>query len=506
MEELAARRVKRLQDLRKTGFDPFAEVKFRRSHMVAEVIAKFGKLADGEETDKDASMAGRLFSIRIMGGLVFADLRDGSGRIQLMVRKGEAGAEKVFEYFKNYLDEGDIVGVSGKIVKTRKGEVSINVNEIKMLAKALRPIPSEWYGVKDVEVRYRQRYLDLIMNSDVRELFTKISIMTNAMRQVLLDEKYVEVETPVLQPIYGGAFAKPFKTHHNFLKQDMFLRIAPELYLKKLTAGGLERVFEVAKCFRNESVDTTHNPEFSQIELYEAYADYERMMELTERMVEAAVVAVHGKTRFEYQGKTIDVKQPWKRMKMLDALREFGKLDLEGKTDVEIRKIGQKHGLEDDRTGKIIEDLFSELAQPHLVQPVFITHFPADISPLAKKFKGEKWAQRFEGYMGGMEICNAFSEMNDPAQQFVNFREEDELRKKSGIKDLEFMPMDRDYIRAMEYGMPPCGGLGVGLGRVFQVVLNKPSLKEVILFPALASKEDINTVVEMFPELTRKQK
>ncbi|MBR9681555.1 MAG: lysine--tRNA ligase, partial [Candidatus Altiarchaeota archaeon] len=313
--------------------------------------------------------------------------------------------------------------------------------------------------------------------------------------------------TPILQAIYGGALAKPFKTFHNYLKQDMFLRIAPELYLKRLMVGGFDRVFEIAPCFRNESVDSTHNPEFVQIELYEAYANYERIMDITEKLVEAAAITVTGSTDINYQGHKLSLKAPWKRMKMVDAIKHFGNVDIIGKTDDEIRKTAKKHGVKETggRLGDVIEKLFSEVVEPKLMQPIFITHFPADISPLAKTFKGEKWAQRFEGYIAGVEMCNAFSELNNPIEQFVAFKQEEELRKQHKLKELEYMPMDKDYIRAMEYGMPPSGGLGIGLGRVFSILFDKPSIKEVLLFPFMAGIEDIQTVAEMFPELIAKK-
>ncbi len=503
MEELVARRVKRLKALMAQGVNPFHETEFKRNYTSREVKEKFSNLKNEEETKVRAQLAGRLFSIRFHGGIAFADLRDFYGKIQLMFRKGDS--PKAFEFVEKYLDEGDIVGVDGTIVKTKRGEISILVNEVKLLSKALRPIPSEWYGVKDVEIRYRQRYLDLIMNPENRDLFAKISTAVNAMRRRLLDEGYVEVNTPILQAIYGGALAKPFKTFHNYLKQDMYLRIAPELYLKRLIVGGFEKVFEVAPCFRNESVDSTHNPEFIQIELYEAYVNYERMMAVTEQLVEEAATAANGTTDIVYQGRKLSLKSPWKRMKMVDAIKKLGGVDIEGKTDAEIRKIAGRHGVKETggRLGDVIEALFSEVAAPKLMQPTFITHFPSDISALAKKFsrEGGRWAQRFEGYIAGTEICNAFSEMNDPIQQYSNFKQEEAFRKKSKIKELEYMPMDKDYIRAMEYGMPPIGGLGLGLGRIFSVLFDRPSIKEVMLFPFMAGIEDIKTVSEMFPDL-----
>ncbi|MBR9680186.1 MAG: lysine--tRNA ligase, partial [Candidatus Altiarchaeota archaeon] len=482
--------------------NPYQETRFLASKKISEIHKEFDKLESGKETDKKEQIAGRIFSIRTHGGVAFVDIKDMTGKLQLMFRK-DKGAD-AFEFLENYLDDGDIIGITGQVVKTRRGELSLFVKEIKLLSKALRPIPHEWHGVKDVEIRYRQRYLDLAINSNVRKKFEQISKMTQGMRAYLDSHEFLEVSTPELQPIYGGAFALPFKTHHNYLKQEMFLRVAPELYLKRLLVGGFERVYEIGACFRNESVDTKHNPEFVQLEAYQAYVDFEDIMKLTEHIVSAGIKAALGKTELEYQGHLINVKPSWKRMSMLDAIKKYGKLDLSSMGDKEILELAKEHNIKAIRIGDVIEDLFSLFAEPKLIQPTFITEFPSDISPLAKKFpERPKFAQRFEFYIAGTECGNGFSELNNPIEQFARFKEEEELRKKKKIKELEYMPMDKDYVRALEYGMPPAGGVGIGIGRVARLITNSPSLKEAILFPTVASVDKIKTVAELHPDMLK---
>jgi lysyl-tRNA synthetase class 2 len=493
MNELVRRRVRRLEALLKSGVNPFDETRYERNTTASQIIKKFSKLKPGEETEASKRVAGRMMSIRIHGGVAFVKLADYSGTIQLMFRKDFSPDS--FRFLKDYLDEGDIIGITGNVVKTKKGQLSILVSKIRMLSKALRPLPSEWYGLKNVETRYRQRYLDLVMNPQVRANFEKVSQLLNGMRTYLLSQKFIEVNTPILQPIYGGAFAKPFKTYHNHLKQDMFLRVAPELYLKKLIVGGFERVFEVGPCFRNESIDSRHNPEFINLEAYQAYANYEDMMVLVEATVSAGVEAATGSMKVQYQGQEIDFKTPWKRVTLEDSLKAAG-IELYKMSDKELVKEAEKFNVNAHRVGDAIEGLFSEKVQHKLVQPTFVTHFPSDISPLAKRFSGmPRMAQRFEAYVVGIEIGNAYSELNNPIEQYERFREEAALRKK---RVEEYMPMDKDYVRALEYGMPPTGGLGIGIARVASVVVGKPSIKEVILFPAVAQVPDAKTVAESF--------
>ncbi|TRO62037.1 lysine--tRNA ligase [Candidatus Bathyarchaeota archaeon] len=493
MNELIRSRVRRLKKLLDLGINPFEEVRFERNSTTAKIIRNFSKLKPGEETKSSRTIAGRIMSIRIHGGVSFVKLADHKGTIQLMFRKDFS--PESFKFLGEYLDEGDIVGITGDVVRTKRGELSILVSKVKLLSKAFRPLPSEWYGLKNVETRYRQRYLDFVMNSQVREDVARISRMINGMREYMVAQEFIEVNTPVLQPIYGGAFAKPFKTHHNFLKQDMFLRVAPELYLKKLIVGGFDRVFEIGPCFRNESVDSRHNPEFIQLEAYQAFASYEDMMKLVESVVSAGVEAATGSTTTVYQGKKVDFKTPWKRITMEDSLKAAG-IDLYGMSDKELLREAKKLDIEALRVGDAIEGIFSEKIEHTLIQPVFVTHFPSDISPLAKKFPGTpRMAQRFEAYAGGIEIANAYSELNNPIEQYERFREEVALRKK---RVEEYMPMDKDYVRALEYGMPPTGGLGIGIARLASLVVDKSSIKEVIPFPTVAGTADVKNIAEEF--------
>ena len=343
----------------------------------------------------------------------------------------------------------------------------------------------------------------MIMNKEMRERAVLMSKIINAMREFLISKGFIEVETPALQPVYGGAFARPFETYHHFLKQKMYLRIAPELYLKRLTIGGLEKVFEFAKCFRNESVDATHNPEFTQIELYQAYANYKDTMKLIEEMFYFVVKKVLNRDFIEYQGHKIKLKPPWRRVTIVDAIKEYGGIDVTKLSDKEFKKVAKENEVKGVRKGEIIEGLFEKLVQPKLIQPTFVTLFPADITPLAKRSKeNSEFAERYEGYIGGLEVCNGYTELNNPIEQFKRFKEEEELRKK--IKEeLEYMPMDRDYVRALEFGMPPTSGVGIGIARVLSLFTNTTSIKEVILFPAVSGREDIKTVADMFPEVLK---
>ncbi len=339
MDELIQRRVQRLNKLMDKGINPFNETNFEKTKYSSEIKKQFSKLTNGEITDKFEKVSGRIMSIRIHGGVAFVDLLDAKGKLQLLFRKDSEGES--FEFLQEYLDEGDFIGVGGVILKTKRGEISLKVSELKILSKSLRPLPSEWYGLKDVEKRYRQRYVDLVMNEEVRNNFKKISAFVNGMREYMLSQGFTEVNTPILQPIYGGAFAKPFKTHHNFLKQDMFLRIAPELYLKRLIVGGMEKVFEFATCFRNESVDSRHNPEFVQMEFYQAFTDYKGMMKLSEKVISYAVKKAMGTTKIKYQEKEIEFAPPWRRITMGDSLKEKG-IDIDNMTDEQILSLAKK--------------------------------------------------------------------------------------------------------------------------------------------------------------------
>ncbi|AGK61947.1 Lysyl-tRNA synthetase (class II) [Archaeoglobus sulfaticallidus PM70-1] len=487
--------IDKLKGLRELGKDPFKIKKFDRTANADEIVKKFSNLNPGDETDFNVRIAGRLMSKRKHGGVIFADLKDSSGRIQLVFRKDFTNEFKELKL----VERGDILGVDGFVIKTRRGEVSVLVKEWTVLSKILRPLPDKWHGLEDIETRYRQRYLDFIMNEESRETFFLINKVIHLIRNYLNDNGFIEVYTPILQPVYGGAFARPFETYHHFLEEKMYLRIAPELYLKRLLVGGFEKVYEFAPCFRNEDVDPLHNPEFIQLEFYWAYIELSQLMDFLEKMFEEVVLKATGKTEIEYQGKIVNFKRPWKKMRMVDAIKEFGGIDVEKMSDDELFNHAKELGIEEERRGEIIEKLFDYYAKDKIVNPTFITHFPVDISPLAKKADG--YADRMELYIAGMEVANGFSELNNPIEQYMRFKEEEELRKRSDKKGLETMPMDKDYIRALEYAMPPASGVGIGLGRLFMILGNKRTLREVIAFPTLAKEPDFEVIPEIYPEV-----
>lgn len=487
--------IDRLKELRELGKDPFKIKRFEKNASAEEIREKFSNLEAGEETEVRVKIAGRLMSKRKHGGVIFSDLKDYSGRIQLVFRKDYTDEFKELKL----IERGDIVGVEGNVIKTKRGEVSVLVKSWVVLSKALRPLPDKWHGLEDVETRYRQRYVDFIMNDDSRKNFILINKVLHLIRNYLNENEFVEVYTPILQPVYGGAFARPFETYHNFLEQKMYLRIAPELYLKRLLVGGFERVYEFAPCFRNEDVDPLHNPEFIQLEFYWAYIELNELMDFLEEMFESIVEKAVGSTKIEYQGRTIDFSKPWKRMRMTDAIKEYGGVDVDNMGDEELIQHAEELGIKEERRGDVIEKLFDYYVKDKIVNPTFITHFPADISPLAKKADG--YADRMELYIAGMEVANGFSELNNPIEQYKRFREEEELRKKSEKKGLETMPMDKDYVRALEYGMPPASGVGIGLGRLFMILCNKATLREVIAFPTLAKEDEIEVIPDLYPEV-----
>ncbi len=466
-----------VRDLRERGVDPYPR-SFIRTHTAAEVCDGF----DGLE-GKDVSVAGRVTALRVHGKAGFADLHDSSGRIQLYLRKDDLG-EEAFETWQ-LVDVGDIVGASGSVMKTRTGEVSVKVSRFAVLAKALRPLPEKWHGLKDQELRYRQRYLDLIANEESRGVFLKRSRIVRIAREFLDERGFVEVETPVLQPIYGGAFARAFETHHHALDLTLYLRIADELYLKRLIVGGMERVFEIGKDFRNEGMDRTHSPEFTQLELYQAYADYNDMMELTEQLVARMATEVRGGTVVPWQGGEIDLAPPWRRLKVADAVRERLGVDAGSPLD-ELREAAVDAGVElpDPLTrGSLIEEILSALVEPELVEPTFLIDYPKEISPLAKSTPDDpETVERFEFFIGGLELGNSFSELNDPDEQRARFESQVEQRQGGNA---EAHGMDEDFVRALEHGMPPTGGLGIGLDRLVMLLTDSRNIRDVILFPPM---------------------
>ncbi|MDD3894605.1 MAG: lysine--tRNA ligase [Syntrophomonadaceae bacterium] len=483
LNELKKVRREKLQELREMGVEPFGQ-RFDRTAMTAEIHAQFEQMEG-----KTVRIAGRIMSKRRHGKAGFADIADISGSIQLYFRKEDVGEES-YELFKK-LDIGDILGVEGEVFRTQKGEISIHVRDFTYLSKSLNPLPEKWHGLKDVELRYRQRYVDLIVNPEVKDVFMKRSRFIKEMRNYLDNRGFLEVETPMMQPIAGGATARPFITHHNALDIDLYLRIAPELYLKRLIVGGLEKVYEINRNFRNEGISTRHNPEFTMLEIYQAYADYEVMMELTEEMISAVVEKVTGSMQVEFEGTTIDFKPPWKRLPMLEAIREHTGLDFTTILDDEAaRQAAQSVNLKVDEgaRGEIINEIFETFVEEKLVQPTFIYGHPVEISPLAKRnVEHPEFTDRFEVFIMQREIANAFSELNDPIDQRERFVKQ--VQKRAG-GDAEAHMMDEDYLNALEYGMPPAGGLGIGIDRLIMLVTNSSSIRDVILFPTLRPKTE----------------
>ncbi len=499
LKDLAKDRVEKLKECLERIGNPFLEKRFERTLSIEEFREKYSELEKDSEVNHLHKLAGRILSKREHGKIIFSDLWDEKNRLQLVFREDKT------ENFENLdlIERGDIIGVEGFPYRTKRGELSLIVKKWVILSKAIRPLPDQWFGVKDVETRYRERYLDLILNPEERKMFIEIHRISQAIREFLDKKGFIEVYTPILQPVYGGAFARPFKTFFHALEEERYLRIAPELYLKRLLVAGFEKVYEFAPCFRNESIDAQHNPEFVQIELYWAYADYNDIMNLVEELFTYVVKKIKGSLKIEYQGKKIDFSRPWKRMRMVDAIKKFGNVDVEKLSDEELKEFARNLGIEAERRGEIIEKIFDHFVKDKLINPTFVTDFPADITPLAKKTPDSKYAERFELYISGIEVCNAYTELNNPVEQYLRFKEEEDLRAKIKKEGFEFMPMDRDYVRALEYAMPPAGGLGIGLWRLFMILCNKSSLKEVILFPALSREEDIELVTEMFPELRK---
>ena len=503
------------QQLLDLGIDPYPAEIFEVDLSTTEILERYNKGEDQEEV----VIAGRLMSRRIMGSASFAELQDASGRIQLYLKRDDLcpGEDKT-QYntvFKKVLGIGDIIGVKGNVFQTQTGEITVNVKSLVVLSKSLRPLPivkettDEQGNVilhdafSDPEQRYRQRYVDLIVNPEVRHTFIKRTQLVNSLRSYLNQRAYLEVETPVLQPIYGGALARPFKTHHNTLDMTLYLRIANELYLKRLIVGGFEGVFEFAKDFRNEGMSRFHNPEFTQLELYVAYKDYQWMMDLVEEMIERVALDLHETTTVTVGDQTIDFKRPWKRYSMFEAIQHFTGVDISNMDENQLRSTADSLHVKVDASmgkGKIIDEIFGEKCEPNLIQPTFITDYPVEMSPLAKKHRSkEGLVERFETICNGKEICNAFSELNDPIDQRQRFEEQMELGKRG---DDEAMVLDEDFLRALEYGMPPTAGLGVGIDRLCMIMTNSNSIQDVIFFPQMkpekveyvASTEDYITI------------
>ena len=502
LNELERIRCEKIQQMRDSGFEPYPT----RTEVTSTTADAFKAFENAEKAGKPetltAVLGGRLRAVRLMGKLAFAHIEDGSGRIQLFFRVNELG-EAEMQRFKDHFDLGDFIQAGGDLVRTRTGEVSLLVRNFKMLAKAITPLPAAKDEVvdgqvvrhatlSDPETRYRQRYADLAVNQEVRQIFRTRAAVVRALRQFLDSRGFLEVETPILQPIYGGAAAKPFVTHHNQLKQDLYLRISFELYLKRLTVGGFDRVYEIGRDFRNEGVSYKHNPEFTQLEFYWAYADYLKVMEMTEEMIAYVCDSVFGTRKLTYDGVELDFNPPWQRVNLRQSLIEKANIDISLYPTAEALEemmvsldMKVKPG---EARGKLIEQLLEEFVEPTLVQPTFMIDYPRDISPLAKNLPGDpSTVERFEGFVCGMELCNAFTELHDPLEQEKRFLE---MGRDYKADDEEQHPMDEDYLKAMSYGMPPQGGFGMGIDRLVMLLTDQKNIREVLLFPPLRERDD----------------
>ena len=489
LERIAQQRQQKLDRIRAGGVNPYPN-SYHRSHTTEQAVALLKQKEDGLAKEEEVSVAGRITAIRRMGRSSFFDIRDGSGKIQLLFQDLDRFDEELRELFKD-LDIGDIIGASGKLFRTRSGEPTLGVKKFVLLAKSLQPLPEKWHGLSDVDTRYRQRYLDLIANTEVKETFRVRSQVITAIRQFLDQRGFLEVETPVLQPSAGGALALPFTTHHNALNQDFYLRIALELHLKRLIIGGFDRVYEIGRTFRNEGVSTQHNPEFTMLESYEAYADYNDVMKMLEEMVADTCQQVKGAGEVKFGDSTINFKPPWRRLSLRDAVKEYSGIDFVKYPTVDgLRGKMQSLNIEFDLNknwAKLVDELLKTFVKPQLVQPTVIFDYPLSMSPLAKTKPGEeRVAERFQAFAGGLEIANAYSELNDPIEQRQRFIEQ--LKERQG-EDEERWAIDEDFLLALEYGMPPTAGLGVGIDRLVMLLTNQQSIREVILFPQLKEKE-----------------
>jgi lysyl-tRNA synthetase class 2 len=488
LNDLIEQRLKKLKELREMGIEPYSGPFEAAEQKHARVLhEEYGPKSKEELEEKPAAVSvfGRLMVVRDFGKASFAHLQDSTGRIQLYLKRDKLGPE-IYSIFKKYVDAGDIIGVEGTLFKTRTGELTVEVSSFRLLSKSLRPLPEKWHGLKDIEARYRQRYVDLFVNPQVKDTFKLRSAIIKSLRDFLEKEGFIEVETPMMHQIAGGAAARPFKTHHIALGMDLYLRIAPELYLKRLLVGGYEKVFELNKNFRNEGISTRHNPEFSMLEFYIANKDYKYLMSFTERMLGEVAMRAAGTLKFKYGEHELDLSPPWRRLPMLEAMKERGVPEEVFADAGKARRWAGENRIEikpGASLGKILDEIFKEKVEPSLIQPVFITDYPVELSPLAKK-KPENPAlvERFELFVAGREIANAFSELNDPLDQKERFLRQVEEHAKG---DEETHPMDEDFVRALEFGMPPAAGEGIGIDRLVMLLTDSASIRDVILFPQL---------------------
>ena len=481
--ELMRQRKEKLNEIRKAGIDPYPH-QYAPTHTTLEIREQYDDVTETPDETHRVTIAGRIMTKRDHGKSSFVNLQDSTGQIQIYVRRDGVGTDSYMVYRR--FDVGDIIGASGVVFRTRTGELTVLVDSVELLSKSIRPLPEKWHGLQDKQTRYRQRYADLIMNPEVKEVFVQRTKIVQAIRDMLNERDFIEVETPVLQPIYGGASARPFTTYHNTLDQALYLRIANELYLKRLIVGGFDRVYEFSKDFRNEGMDRDHNPEFTMLELYQAYADYKEIMELTENLIAQTVEKLHGTTKITYQEQEIDFTPPWERMSMIESIQKYSSFDPESLSAHELHSTAVDSGIElegDEPRGEIIAELFDVFVESKLIQPTFVYDYPIEVSPFAKKKpENPEFVERFEFFISGMELGNAFSELNDPIDQRQRFMEQASNLAKG---DEEAFMVDEDYLRALEYGMPPTGGLGIGIDRLTMLLTDQYSIRDVILFPQM---------------------
>ena len=481
--ELMRQRKEKLQEIRKAGIEPYPH-QYTPTHTTLDIRKEYSDVTETPDETHRVTLAGRIMTKRDHGKSSFVNLQDSTGQIQIYVRRDGVGADSYIIYRR--FDVGDIIGASGVVFRTRTGELTILVDSVELLSKSIRPLPEKWHGLQDKQTRYRQRYADLIMNPEVKDVFIQRTKIVQSIRDMLNEREFIEVETPVLQPIYGGASARPFTTYHNTLDQSLYLRIANELYLKRLIVGGFDRVYEFSKDFRNEGMDRDHNPEFTMLELYQAYADYKEIMELTENLIAQTVEELHGTTKITYQEQEIDFTPPWQRISMIESIQKYSSFDPESLSQHELHSTATASGIEldgDEPRGEIIAELFDVFVESKLIQPTFIYDYPIEVSPFAKKKpENPDFVERFEFFICGMELGNAFSELNDPIDQRQRFMEQASNLAKG---DEEAFMVDEDYLRALEYGMPPTGGLGIGIDRLTMLLTDQYSIRDVILFPQM---------------------
>ena len=488
--DLYKARLNKLEELRNNGIEPFP-TNFNKTHNASEAVEELENIGKTDSTDQvktqSISIAGRITRFRKMGGTTFIDLKDQSGHIQLILRRNFL--ESSYQHVR-LLDVGDWLGAIGPVFRTKTGEATVEVHEWQILSKAIRPLPEKWHGLTDIELRYRQRYLDLISNQQSLDIAILRSKTIKLLRQKMDSLGFTEVETPILVPIPAGASATPFVTHHNSLNRDLYLRIATELYLKRIIVGGIEKVYEIGKVFRNEGLDFYHNPEFTMMESYQAFVDYEQVMIMVESLVHELALSLTGNSKFEFENNTIDLTPPWKRLDLREVIKSASGIDYLDHLEIEslseeMNKKGLDTGAQTTWSG-LMDKLISLVIEPNLIQPTFLVNYPVAMSPLAKKSpQNPLIAERFEGFVGGMEICNAFSELNDPIDQRIRLEEQESLRSK--FKNVELDRLDEDFIVALEHGMPPTGGLGLGIDRLIMIFSSQRSIREVVLFPQLKS-------------------